>query len=274
MQEWPTNPTSPFWRYGERRTPGLRDYFLAQVERAVIPNLRRLLDFSRVHRLRVIHTTIASELPDGDDWIPTLRRTNAVAREEIGEVVFPARTDRWARIVEPLTPRPDEVVINKTTYSAFTSSGLEVLLRNLRIETLVLGGIITNRCVETTAREATAARIIRLRAHDGRRVGAPEGRPPGEGVARMSTPAQTMKAHRSLESGQMLVRRTSHWSRLGPLGTAHRERSGRRKAATPIGGRMSRRGLSEPNQPFHLTPGLAPCGRSVLPHRARRRFSA
>jgi hypothetical protein len=35
MQEWPTNPTSPFWRYGERRTPGLRDYFLAQVEGAV-----------------------------------------------------------------------------------------------------------------------------------------------------------------------------------------------------------------------------------------------
>jgi nicotinamidase-related amidase len=155
MQEWPTNPTSPFWRYGERRTPGLRDYFLAQVERAVIPNLRRLLDFFRMHRLRVIHTTIASELPDGEDWIPTLRRTNAVAREEIGEAVFPSRTDRWARIVEALTPRPGEVVINKTTYSAFTSSGLAVLLRNLRIETLVLGGIITNRCVETTAREAT-----------------------------------------------------------------------------------------------------------------------
>ena len=53
MQEWPIDPTSPFWRYGERRTPGLRDYFLAQVERVVIPNLRRLVDFFRVHRLRV-----------------------------------------------------------------------------------------------------------------------------------------------------------------------------------------------------------------------------
>ena len=155
MQEWPTNPTSPFWRYGARRTPGLQDYFLAQVERVVIPNLQRLVDFFRAHQLRVIHTTIASELPDGGDWIPTLRRTNAVAREEIGEVVFPARTDRWARIVEALSPRPDEVVINKTTYSAFTSSGLDIVLRNLHIETLVLGGIITNRCVETTAREAT-----------------------------------------------------------------------------------------------------------------------
>jgi nicotinamidase-related amidase len=155
MQEWATNPVSAFCRYGERRMPGLRDYFLAQVERVVIPNLRHLLDFFRVHRLRVIHTTIASELPDGRDWIPTLRRTNAVAREEIGEVVFPARTDPWARIVDALTPRPDEVVINKTTYSAFTSTGLDCLLRNLHIETLVLGGIITNRCVETTARDAT-----------------------------------------------------------------------------------------------------------------------
>lgn len=30
MREWPTNATSPFWCYAERRTPGLRDYFLAQ----------------------------------------------------------------------------------------------------------------------------------------------------------------------------------------------------------------------------------------------------
>lgn len=29
------------------------------------------------------------------------------------------------------------------------------MLRNLGIETLVIGGVVTNRCVETTARDAT-----------------------------------------------------------------------------------------------------------------------
>jgi nicotinamidase-related amidase len=155
MQEYFLNPASPLCRFGERRMPGLRAYFLEQVDTVVLPNLRRLLEFFRTHHLRVIHTTAASELPDGQDWIPTLHRTNVVAREQIGEAVFPARTDPWARIVEPLTPHSEEVIINKTTYSAFTATSLDGLLRNLHIETLVLGGVVTNRCVETTARDAT-----------------------------------------------------------------------------------------------------------------------
>lgn len=155
MQEYFLNPASPLCRFGEKRMPGLRAYFLEQAETVVTPNLRRLLEFFRTQHLRVIHTTAASELPDGQDWIPTLHQANTVAREQIGEAVFPARTDPWARIVEPLVPRPEEVIINKTTYSAFTATSLDGLLRNLRIETLVLGGVVTNRCVETTARDAT-----------------------------------------------------------------------------------------------------------------------
>jgi len=154
MQEYFLNPASPLGRFGESQTPGLRHYFLEQATTVVLPNLCRLLEFFRTQHLRVIHATAASELPDGQDWIPILHRTNAVARERIGEAVFPARTDPWARIVGPLTPAPEEVIINKTTYSAFTATSLEGLLRNLRIETLVLGGVVTNRCVETTARDA------------------------------------------------------------------------------------------------------------------------
>ena len=155
MQEYFLNPASPLGRFGEKRRPGLRHYFLEQAATVVLPNLRRLLECFRTQHLRVMHATAASELPDGQDWIPTLHQTNTVAREQIGEAVFPARTDPWARIVAPLTPRPEEVVINKTTYSAFTATSLDGLLRNLHIETLVLGGVVTNRCVETTARDAT-----------------------------------------------------------------------------------------------------------------------
>ena len=53
-----------------------------------------------------------------------------------------------------LAPRGDELVINKTTYGAFVSTGLENTLRNLAIDTLVIGGVVTNVCVETTARDA------------------------------------------------------------------------------------------------------------------------
>jgi isochorismate hydrolase len=53
-----------------------------------------------------------------------------------------------------LEPRPDELVVNKTTYGTFNSTGLDHALRSLGITSLVVGGVVTNVCVETTARDA------------------------------------------------------------------------------------------------------------------------
>jgi biuret amidohydrolase len=55
------------------------------------------------------------------------------------------------REIEPL---PGETVVNKTTLSAFTSSNLELVLRQLGVTSLIFTGVSTNCCVETTARDA------------------------------------------------------------------------------------------------------------------------
>ncbi len=44
--------------------------------------------------------------------------------------------------------------MNKTTYGTFASTGLDHTLRFMGIDTLVIGGVVTNVCVETTARDA------------------------------------------------------------------------------------------------------------------------
>ena len=155
MQAYFLNPQSPFSRYVERREAGLFDYYLERTQAIVEPNLQRLLECFRTQGGRVIFTTVASEFADGRDLSPIFQRMNAEAKEQIGDVVFPVRTDPWARVVDSLEPLPDEAVVNKTTYGGFASTGLDVALRNLGIETLVIGGVVTNRCVETTAREAT-----------------------------------------------------------------------------------------------------------------------
>jgi hypothetical protein len=77
------------------------------------------------------------------------------SRVAVGEVAFPPRTDALARIVTALEPRPGELVVNKTTFGTFASTGLDHALRSLGITSLVVGGVVTNVCVETTAREAT-----------------------------------------------------------------------------------------------------------------------
>jgi len=154
MQEYFLNPASPFSRACERLVPGVLGHFQERGRGVVGPSLRRLLDFFRAHGLRVVYTTVASELPDGRDLMPIFQQRNAANRAAVGDVAIPARGDAWARIVAPLEPRPGELVVNKTTYGTFSSTGLDHALRSLGISGLVVGGVVTNVCVETTAREA------------------------------------------------------------------------------------------------------------------------
>jgi nicotinamidase-related amidase len=61
---------------------------------------------------------------------------------------------RDAEIVEALTPREGERVITKCRYSAFAGTPLEMVLRSMGIEDVIIGGVMTNLCCETTARDA------------------------------------------------------------------------------------------------------------------------
>ena len=154
MQEYFLDPASPFSRACEAIVPGVLSHFQERGQGVVEPSLRRLLDFFRGHGLRVVYTTVASELPDGSDLMPIFRERNAANRAAVGDAAIPPRADPWARIVVSLEPRPGELVVNKTTYGTFSSTGLDHRLRSLGVSSLVLGGVVTNVCVETTARDA------------------------------------------------------------------------------------------------------------------------
>ncbi|NJE06599.1 isochorismatase family protein [Thermococcus sp. M36] len=47
-----------------------------------------------------------------------------------------------------------ETVIEKSTYNAFYGTELEGILRKLHVETIIVTGVMTHLCCETTAREA------------------------------------------------------------------------------------------------------------------------
>ncbi len=53
-----------------------------------------------------------------------------------------------------LAPEPHEKVIIKHRYSSFYNTDLETVLRCLKIEDIVISGIMTNMCCESTARDA------------------------------------------------------------------------------------------------------------------------
>ena len=121
-------------------------YRFDRIEQTVVPNIRRLLDFFRRHGLAVIYLTVGSELPDYSDLPPHMRGF-AIATGN-------TRGNRAHEILDELRPEPGEPVINKTTAGAFNSTGIDALLRTRGLEHLVITGISTNSCVETTARDA------------------------------------------------------------------------------------------------------------------------
>ena len=57
-------------------------------------------------------------------------------------------------IVDELVPEPDELVIEKPRYDGFYATGLEDELRCRGVDTVAIGGVTTNCCVDTTARSA------------------------------------------------------------------------------------------------------------------------
>ncbi len=149
-----STPNSVRGRHMRTREPEIADAFFAHVQSVVVPNQVRLLTFWRRHGLRVVYTTTGSFLPDGTDMIPRRQRRDNARLAAIGlnEHMHPKSDDY--QIMDAVRPQPGEIVIPKNSIGAFCSSPIDQVLRNMGITGLVVGGLITEACVETTAREA------------------------------------------------------------------------------------------------------------------------
>jgi len=111
--------------------------------RAATANIRRVLDAARANGFEVIHVAIAPNTEDA-------RHCSEVSRML---ELRPPRSSPETAILPELQPQGDEIVLHKITSSAFTSTPLDLILRNMSIDTLILTGVVTNGCVETTARD-------------------------------------------------------------------------------------------------------------------------
>jgi ureidoacrylate peracid hydrolase len=62
-------------------------------------------------------------------------------------------TGSWGAELYEVKPQPGDVVVRKHRYSAFVDTELDMILRARGIETLVMTGVASNVCVESTARD-------------------------------------------------------------------------------------------------------------------------
>jgi len=61
---------------------------------------------------------------------------------------------KGAQFVRPLLPDSEDYFVLKPMHSAFYMTPLEVLLKHLQVETLILTGLISNNCITITAHDA------------------------------------------------------------------------------------------------------------------------
>jgi len=117
--------------------------------REIVPKISRLVEFCRSHDIPVIW---AIDVHSGEDMgllEPMWPRVGSHSKEKAL-----VKGTHGAQIYDELPqPLPTEIVIEKHRYSAFYQTDLELHLRTMGIKTLIITGMHTNICCQTTARD-------------------------------------------------------------------------------------------------------------------------
>ena len=119
-------------------------YFFRTLRETALPNLVLLRQACRRARIEVTYTLIESLTFDGRD--------RSLDYKISGFNVPKGSPD--ARMVEELTPDPDEIIFPKTSSSVFISTNIDYVLRNLGTRYLIIAGCLTDQCVDSAVRDA------------------------------------------------------------------------------------------------------------------------
>lgn len=106
----------------------------------IIPNIRKLIGAFKSKRLPVIFIC--------DSHIRGIDRELEIWGQHA------IRGDWGSEVIDELKPTPDDIIVYKRRYSGFYNTDLDLTLRELKVDTLVLTGVATDICVQHTAADA------------------------------------------------------------------------------------------------------------------------
>lgn len=133
-----------------RRFPEINQYYYGRLSSVVLPNVIRLIDFCRRHRLEVVFTRQGYQTREARELPPWNWRRAQVGVPE--ERLFWAGRPEFELVAE--LAQTDDLIVDKVSSGPFATSALDQYLRNLSIENLLIVGVLTNVAVETAARDA------------------------------------------------------------------------------------------------------------------------
>jgi ureidoacrylate peracid hydrolase len=119
-------------------------YFFRQLRQRAVPNMQKLQRACREAHIEVIYTVIESLTLDGRDMGLDYKISG----------LFCPKGSRDARVIDAIAPQGDEMVIPKTSSSPFISTNIHYLLGNLAVKHLIVSGLLTDQCIDSTVRDA------------------------------------------------------------------------------------------------------------------------
>jgi ureidoacrylate peracid hydrolase len=115
---------------------------------ALVPEINRLIRTCRTAGALVVHTRV---------WMARDGSNLGVMAELVPPFIVDLYTEGapTAELHEALDVAAEDLIIDKARYGAFHGTALAQQLRERGIEAVIISGIATNICCETTAREAS-----------------------------------------------------------------------------------------------------------------------
>jgi ureidoacrylate peracid hydrolase len=109
----------------------------------MIPNLSRLLEICRSTGMRVIFTKMVHSVwTDSPAWVSKLNSKNV-------------RQGTWGcEFYQGFEPHEGDCVVEKHRYSAFFNTDLDTILRASGVDSIIVTGVNSDQCVESTAKHA------------------------------------------------------------------------------------------------------------------------
>lgn len=132
------------------------------------PRLARLIATARGAGVRVIFVR-CSYSADANVYLSDVWLEQAARRQGGGYTLTPVCQDgTWGcDYFGDVRPQPGDIVVVKHRYSAFHGTDLELILRANGVRTVVLTGVSTHVCVETSARDAFVRDFYAVTVRDG-----------------------------------------------------------------------------------------------------------
>ncbi|MDQ1096168.1 MULTISPECIES: cysteine hydrolase family protein [Chryseobacterium] len=115
----------------------------------LVSNIKKAIQAARNHQIPVIYITV--NFRKGMPEISANNKAFSAMKTRMADLDM----KEWATIHPELTPEEHDIIIAKKRFSAFTGSDLEIVLRGLDIQHLVVTGVSTSGVVLSTIREAS-----------------------------------------------------------------------------------------------------------------------